>query len=209
MTRYARAERAALADTLTVVGPGAPTLCGGWAARDLVAHLLIRERNPLAAGGILVRQLADYGERERRALASRDFDGLVAKLRNPPLWSPTSNPLVDELMNVLEMFVHHEDVRRAQPGWKARAIDPGLETALWNVVRRTARFGLRRFRAAVAIEAPGHGGLTAGAGGTEVRLSGRPAELTMFLTGRQGAAEVALTGPEELVERLRTARLGL
>jgi hypothetical protein len=31
----------------------------------------------------------------------------------------------------------------------------------------------------------------------------------MFLTGRQQVADVALTGPDELVERLRNARLGV
>jgi uncharacterized protein (TIGR03085 family) len=209
VTRYAKAERAALADTFTAVGPDAPTLCTGWAARDLLAHLLLRERHPIGATGILIKPLNGYTERRQRAIARRDYAGLVSQLRRPPVWSPVSNPLTDELANTLEMYVHHEDVRRAQPSWRPRAIDPGLEKALWNTVRRTSRLALRKFRGAIVIEAPDFGRVSAGAGGPEVSLRGRPGELAMFLTGRQQAADVALAGPDDLVERLRTAHLGL
>lgn len=209
MTRYAKAERAALADTLVAVGPDAPTLCAPWSARDLLAHLLLRERDPLGATGILLKPMKGYTERRQQAIARRDYAGLVTQLRRPPVWSPVSNPLTDELANTLEMFVHHEDVRRAQPGWRPRAIDPGLETALWTTVRRTSRLALRKFPAAIVIEAPDHGRLSAGSGGPEVSLRGRPGELAMFLTGRQQVSDVALTGPDEQVERLRNAHLGV
>ena len=53
MTRalLARRERAALCDLALVLGEDAPTLCGAWTAKDLVAHLLVRERSPLAVSG--------------------------------------------------------------------------------------------------------------------------------------------------------------
>ena len=156
MTRYAKAERAALADTLEAVGPDAPTLCTGWAARDLAAHLLLRERHPVASAGILVSRFPATPERTQKSIAKRDYADLLAELRHPPIWSPTSNPLMDEALNLQEMYIHHEDVRRAQPNWRPRAIDPGLSEALWSVIRRTARLSLRRFRAAVVVEAPGH-----------------------------------------------------
>jgi uncharacterized protein (TIGR03085 family) len=209
VTRYAKAERAALADTLLMVGASAPTLCTGWSARDLLAHLLLRERHPVAASGVLIKPMKGYTERRQQSIARRDYSALVAQLRKPPVWSPVSNPLTDELANTLEMYVHHEDVRRAQPNWRPRAIDPGLETALWNTVRRTSRLALRKFPAALVIDSPDHGRASAGTGGPEVSLRGRPGELAMFLTGRQQVADVALTGPDELVERLRNARLGV
>jgi uncharacterized protein (TIGR03085 family) len=209
VTRYAKSERAALADTLEAVGPDAPTLCTGWAARDLAAHLLLRERYPVASAGIVVGALSGYAERTQQSIAKRDFADLLADLRNPPIWSPTSNPLMDEALNLQEMYIHHEDVRRAQPNWRPRAVDPGLSEALWSVIRRTARLSLRRFPAAVAVEAPGHDSVSAGAGGPEVRVSGKPEELAMFLSGRQAVADVTLSGPDELVERLRTAKLGV
>jgi uncharacterized protein (TIGR03085 family) len=209
VTKYAKAERAALADTFLAVGAEAPTLCTGWAARDLLAHLLLRERHPVAATGVLIKPMKGYTERRQQSIARRDYAALVAQLRKPPVWSPVSNPLTDELANTLEMYVHHEDVRRAQPNWRPRAIDPGMETALWNTVRRTSRLALRKFPAALVIESPGHGRASAGAGGPEVSMRGKPGELAMFLTGRQQVADVALTGPDELVERLRNARLGV
>ena len=58
MTRYARPEREALCDLLTDLGPEAPTLCAGWRTRDLAAHLVLRERRPDAAPGILLPLLA-------------------------------------------------------------------------------------------------------------------------------------------------------
>ena len=42
-------ERAALVRTLRDAGPEAPTLCEGWATKDLVAHMVVRERRPDAA----------------------------------------------------------------------------------------------------------------------------------------------------------------
>ena len=43
---YAQDERAALAALLHETGPDGPTLCEGWQTRDLVAHLVLRERRP-------------------------------------------------------------------------------------------------------------------------------------------------------------------
>ena len=54
MTTFARRERAALCNTLRAVGPDAPTLCTGWTARDLAAHLVVREHAPIGSLGIWV-----------------------------------------------------------------------------------------------------------------------------------------------------------
>ncbi len=40
-------------------------------------------------------------------------------------------------------------------------------------------------------------------------VEGDPGELTMFASGRQKAAQVEITGDEELAFRLRNARLGI
>lgn len=208
MPRYARSEREALADLMLSVGPEAPTLNEGWTVRDLVAHLLVRERRPDAAGGILLPPLRQYGERVRARYAARPFAELVAQLRRPPLWSPVSNPLVDELLNSLEFFVHHEDVRRAGSGWRPRDLPAGLHALLWRRATVLGRLALRRFPADLLVQAPGYGELSTGRGGPRVRLVAAPGELALFLTGRQRVARVQVDGPAELVERLRTARLG-
>jgi hypothetical protein len=48
------AERSQLCDLLEELGPGAPTLLGPWTARDLAAHLILRERDHLAAPGLVL-----------------------------------------------------------------------------------------------------------------------------------------------------------
>jgi uncharacterized protein (TIGR03085 family) len=209
VSRYARSERTALADALQAAGPDAPTLCTGWTARDLAAHVVLREREPVAAAGLIAKPLSGYLRRRQRDRAGLDYARLLGQLRHPPVWSPLSNPVTDEAINVLEMYIHHEDVRRAQPKWRPRALDPGLEAALWRRIGRTAKFALRRFPAAVVVEWPAKGRLAAGAGGPEVSVSGKPGELALFLSGRQAVADVTLTGPDEVVARLKAARLGI
>jgi uncharacterized protein (TIGR03085 family) len=208
----ARVERGALCDLLLAVGPDQPTLCTGWSTRDLAAHLLIRDRRPDAAAGILVKPLRARMERIRLAAAARPYPETVAKVRNPPLWSMAAFGPLDRATNTVEFFVHHEDVRRGQSDWEPRTLDPVTTRALWHGVGGLARLALRKFPGQVEIEAPGSGQARGGAGGADgpvVRLTGPPGELVMFLTGRQRAARVEVSGPEETAERLRTARLGL
>ena len=76
----ARRERHALCDTALALGADAPTLCGGWTARDLVAHLLVRENSILGAAGISISPLAGLTE---RAMAR-------AARRRSPRWSRSS-----------------------------------------------------------------------------------------------------------------------
>lgn len=45
--------------------------------------------------------------------------------------------------------------------------------------------------------------------GPEVTIAGEPGEHVLFGAGRQGVARVELTGDDHLVERLRSASLGI
>jgi uncharacterized protein (TIGR03085 family) len=209
MTEYARAERLALVAEMARLGPDAPTLCMGWTTRDLAAHIIVRERRPDAALGIVVRAAAGHNRKVQQQTAGQDFPTLLAQLREPPAWSPISNPLLDEAVNVNEMFVHHEDVRRAQAGWSPRPLDPGHQAALWRRLRRTARLVLRRVPATVVLDAGEYGAVSGGAGGARVTVSGDPGELSLFLSGRQGYAQVRLTGDEVAGAQLTRARLGV
>jgi uncharacterized protein (TIGR03085 family) len=204
MTRLALAERFALVDLMASTGPDAPTLCGEWTVRDLAAHLILRERRPDAAGGIVLKRLAGYTARVQRKIAAREFSQLLAKLRKPG-WPP----FLDEALNLSEMFVHHEDVRRAGPGWEPRPLPGPLQDALWAQVRRRAPFVLRRFKAAVRVEWPGHGQATGGKGGPDVYVRGEPGELLIFLFGRQTHSRATVEGPPDQADRLRRARLGV
>ncbi|MDH6462450.1 uncharacterized protein (TIGR03085 family) [Micromonospora sp. A200] len=209
MPRYARSEREALADLMLELGPDAPTVNEGWTTRDLAAHLVVRERRPDAAGGIVLPPLRGYAERVRRRIAARPWAELVGLVRRPPLWSPVSNPLTDELANTLEFFIHHEDVRRAAAGWQPRDLPAGLRARLWKPASLMARATLRRFPADLLVQAPGHGELSVGRGGERLRLVGSPGELALFLSGRQRVARVQVDGSARLADRLRHASLGL
>jgi uncharacterized protein (TIGR03085 family) len=78
-------ERAQLADLLDELGPDAPTLLPPWTTRDVAAHLVLRERDPLAGPGlVLPGAWSRLAERRQRALALRDFTWLIATLRSGP-----------------------------------------------------------------------------------------------------------------------------
>lgn len=185
MTNHARAERSALADLLERVGPAAPTCCEGWATRDLAAHLVLRDRRLDAAPGILGGPLGGHSERVRRSLAAGDYRALVDQVRGgPPRWNPLALPALDRAVNTLEYFVHHEDVRRAQPDWQPRVLDAGLETALWGALRASARFFMRRAPVGVVLEDPAGRRITARAGSPTVTLHAPASELVLIAFGR-------------------------
>lgn len=209
MTRYAYAERLALADLMALLGPDAPTLCGDWTTRQLAAHLVLRERRPDAAAGILSPRFAGRTERVQGTIAGQDFATLLNQVRSPPWWSPVSNPLLHETTNLTEMFVHHEDVRRARPDWQPRELGEGLQAALWQQARRQAKLSLRRYRATVVIVSPGHGEFRTGGSADRLTVTGPPGELCLFLSGRQAHTRVTVDGSPDSVDRLRRARLGV
>jgi uncharacterized protein (TIGR03085 family) len=206
VTRFAPDERDALADLMITTGPDAPTLCAGWTVRDLAAHLVVRGTRMDAAAGITIKALAGHTGRVQAKTATQDWPDLVAKARRRPSWAFGG---LDEAANLAEYFVHHEDVRRAQPDWQPRELSPELSAALWSRIRLPARLALRRIPAAVAVTSPGYGSVITGRGGPDVELAGPPGELLLFLMGRQAHARVELTGPDEIVNSLRTARLGV
>lgn len=209
MSRFAESERRSMADLLAALGPDQPTMCAGWQTRDLAAHVVLRERRPVAAGALYVPPLRRHGKRVHRELAARPYPELVDLVRDRPWWSPVSNPVVEPLTNTIEFFIHHEDVRRGQPGWQPRDLPRHDQEVLWKRARTLGRLRLRRFPAAVLIQAPGFGEVATGAGGDVVRLVGAPGELVYFLAGRQRAARVQVEGPAGAAQRLRATKLAI
>ncbi|MCZ7628681.1 MAG: TIGR03085 family metal-binding protein [Microthrixaceae bacterium] len=136
---HARTERIELCETLDGVGPDAATLCDGWNAADLAAHLVIRERRPDAAVGIPWGPLAGYSEKVRRSYAGKPWGELVSLVRTgPPLLSLFAIPGVDRLANTMELFVHHEDLRRPQDQ-APRHLDDDFADQLWTIVGRMSK----------------------------------------------------------------------
>jgi len=203
----AQRERAALVDTLRGVGPDAPTLCEGWKTRDLAAHLVIREYRPDAAPGILIPRFASHTAKVQNQVAEQtEWDALVDKVASgPPVYSPLK--LLDPVANVAEMFIHHEDVRRAQPGWKPRALEPALAAMLRRTLPLMGRLTLARVPGRVALRTPdGKTLLTAGRG-PAVTVTGAPEELLLFSVGRE--AQVEFDGDASAVQAVRDAPKGL
>ncbi|MFI0371642.1 TIGR03085 family metal-binding protein [Actinomadura sp. 1N219] len=199
-----RRERRALADALAEAGPDAATECAGWDARDLAAHLVVRERRPDAAPGILLPPLSFYTERVRRRTARTvPFDRLVERIRlGPPKFSPYALPGVDKIANGVEFFVHHEDIRRARPDWEPREISPEFEELLWRRIR-IARFVLRKVHVRVTLVQPdGRSLRVSGRGRGAVRVHGPVGELVLWALGRRDVANVRLTGATDAVKTL-------
>ena len=186
MSTHAKRERLLLADLLEAAGPDAPTLCEGWITRDLAAHVVVRERRPDAAGGMLIKQLAARLERVQAEFAEKPYEELIQLIRTgPPRLSPFALKQLDEVSNTVEFYVHAEDVRRAQPDWAPRELDrssrtpcgrvwsarpadgPQVPGRAWYCAARTAR---RRWPTA---------------GTPVVTVTGEPWELLLFLFGRQ------------------------
>ena len=204
MTAASR-ERAALVKTMRSVGPDAPTLCGEWTTRDLAAHLVLRERRPDAAAGILVPALAGYTARKQQRLAgATDWPDLLEMVASgPPLYSPLK--LLDPLVNTTEMFIHHEDVRRATPDWQPRDLDSDLASALRRQVRLAVRMSLARPPATVTLRDSNGTTLASVGRGPQCGIVGPAPELLLFLSGRD-AARIEFTGDDDTVAAVRAAR---
>lgn len=208
----AQVERRALCDLFDEVGPEAPTLNEGWTTRDLAAHLVVRESRPDAAPGVLIPLLSGYTKMVQNKIAAQDWRELVQRLRQgPPRLSPFALPGVDAKANLAEFFVHHEDVRRAQPDWEPRPADGERYRALEAGLMRMGRLLLRRSPVTVRMD-PGTGQpflarSSDSPGG--VTVVGSPDELTLWCFGREQVARVELIGSETDVAALRAADRGI
>ncbi|MFI7100380.1 TIGR03085 family metal-binding protein [Streptomyces sp. NPDC050161] len=210
MSTHAKRERLLLADLLESAGPSAPTLCADWTARDLAAHVVVRERRADAAGGLFVKPLAGRLERVQAEYAQKPFDELIGLIRSgPPRMSPFALKQIDEASNTVEFYVHAEDVRRAQPDWVRRELDPVFSDALWSRLEKMARLLGRKSPVGLVLRRPDGRVAVARRGVPVVTVVGEPGELTLFAFGRQAAADVTLEGDQEAVGRVVKAALGV
>ena len=216
-----RTERTALCELLDEVGPDAPTLCQGWATRDLAAHLVVRERRPDTAPAIvlpMIPLLSRHTQSVQDGLAARPWAQLVDLIRSgPPAWSPLGLPVLEAAANSSEYFVHHEDVRRARRDWAPRELPEAAEEALWRILRTQARLFYRR--ASVGVLLRRSDGATSGAtehetvrarrGPRSVTLTGRPQELLLHAMGRTSVARVEVSGDTDDVAAFSLTPLGM
>jgi uncharacterized protein (TIGR03085 family) len=206
VTSLASAARRDLADLLETAGPSAPTLCGDWTTRDLAAHLVLRERRPDAAAGIVVGALAGHTRSVQDSIAKTPWPGLLSKVRSRPLLliSP-----VDDLVNTTEFFVHAEDVRRAVEGWQPRPLDPALETAFWRTLRARGRLFFRKANVGVMLELPDGTRHVAKDGSPAITLVGPASELLLYAFGRTGHTTVDVRGDADAVRAFTSTDLSV
>jgi len=204
-------EREGLCDLFTDLGPDAPTLLEPWTTLDLAAHLVLREHDAVAAPGLVIPgRWGRLAERRRIELATRPFDALVSTIRSGPPPGVFRIGWVRQVANLNELFVHHEDVRRAN-GLASRSNPLEEDVALFRNVEQ-ARWLLSRRLRGVGLELAWAGTdrvVTARRGDPTACLRGLPGELLLFLFGRRDVADVELTGPTQAVDAVRRTSFGM
>ena len=115
-------------------------------------------------------------------LRKQPFEKLVERLRTSRL-TFFSLPPVDAVVNTLEFFVHHEDIRRAQPGWRRRHLsDESLDT-LWQGLKAQGAALVRPAGVPVVVRRTDTGETATAerSGGDPVELSGPVTEIVFYL----------------------------
>ena len=203
---FAQRERERLGRLLLGVGPDAPTLNHGWNTQDLAVHLLIRERKPWAAPGILISAAKPLLERETQKQKARPYEDVVREWAAGP---PMLLAAVDAKMNGAEHFIHHEDVRRGRGEVQPREFSKAVNTDLMRYVKRFAALTLRGNEVPVVLTPEDLPPITAGGkagvaerGDNVLRVSGVPGELLLWVSGRD-AVDVAFSGSTSALEGLK------
>jgi uncharacterized protein (TIGR03085 family) len=189
-------ERQELADLLLRLGPAAATLCEGWETAHLAAHLVVRERRPDAMVGLgaeaahLGGPVAAWPHRlEDQLRESTPYAEVVGRLRaGPPAWSPMAWPTLARAFNTAEYAIHHEDVRRAQPGWTVRELSRADQDALWTAATLSAR----RSRRGMVLRRSDVPGTEKRIGSADRTVTGEPMELLLWTAGRRDVARVTV-----------------
>ena len=204
-------ERAAMCDLFDELGPDAPTLCEGWTTRDLLAHLLVRERRMDAVAGNVIPFLADYTKKVTDSVVAQEYDANIEEFRGgPPIWTPWAIPVLGDKANLAEFFVHTEDIRRAQPTWEPRDDDPARDDALWSPLKMMGRLFFRKSPVGVVLRSADREDIVAKKGDPSVILVGQPGEIVLHAFGRPlDKVRLVVQGDKKDVEAFEASSRGL
>jgi uncharacterized protein (TIGR03085 family) len=207
VTTWAQHERAVIVDLLRSLGPAADVLPAGWVTADLAAHLYVRERRPDAALGVVVPgPVAAYTSRVMASvLRVGGYEHVVDMVAAGP---PLLMRMLDEQLNLMEYFVHVEDVRRAQ-GSAPRSLPGALERELFARLRMMLRMSLMRVRGIQVDVVTAHGERASFGSGPVAQLRGPVGEIALWVFDRKSVAEVDVSGSPDAVARLDRARLSV
>lgn len=205
---FASTERTALAELLRRKGPDAPTLCQGWDTRDLAAHLFVREHRP-GASLLSVLPGRNAVTTEFEAARERPYPELISAWEAGP---GGLNPwrVLDPVVNGVEHFIHHEDVRRgglnSPDQVEVRALGEDHELQLYRALKLFAPRMLRT-DSPVILQPTGlprlvlhdRPGVSAD-GQAVVRVAGDVGELVLWVSGRD-LVRVEIDGDVSRVQR--------
>lgn len=189
-------ERLALCDLLVDLGPDAPTLCEGWTTLDMAAHLVLREH------------FKRWGDERLAAEKAKGLPVLVDRLRRGAPLVPWRIPGLRTLVNGIEYFIHHEDVRRAN-GLGPRPAPRNLDDLSWRMLGLLGRRPAKRMQPLSIALVATDGRRRSFGTGEGVKLTGPPSELLLYLSGRWATAVVEVAGPPHAVTALEAATKGL
>ena len=188
----------------------AATLCEGWDIEDLVAHIIVRDRGPLLArAGIVMPALHSHHEAAIRAQKQASHQILIDKIEHIPWWGKKLS------FNVIEFFVHNEDILRAKLK-RRRDVSDELYTGLAALLPGIARLALRKFDAKIRVtlvDAVTGELIVArsgrGADSHELTLTAEAPEFVMLFMGRGRVADITVDGDHAALEAYKHAQIGL
>jgi uncharacterized protein (TIGR03085 family) len=122
--------------------------------------------------------------------------------------TPFALPNVDNLANLFEFVIHHEDVRRAQSDWKARTDISQLQTEIGRRLPKFAILALRKLPLGVVMVSPAGVQTWLKRGNTVIELHGEPLEILLYISGRQNHAEVSVHGSPAAIATLERTKFG-
>lgn len=212
---FVEPSREVLAETLLAAGPDSDTLCEGWQTQHMAAHLYLREHRAVVALGLVAKPLSKVSDKATRKLAEAsatrsEYVKLVGKFRaGPSAFSPMKLPAVEKNANLIEYFVHTEDVRRATQRWAPRALDEEYSAALWDELVKRAAILYRGVDLGIVLVRPSGPRHVAKRAAVSVAIVGEPGELLMHALGRREHALVTFEGEPDAVALLDSADIGL
>lgn len=173
--------------------------------------MVVREARPDASAGIMIKPLEWWTERVQADAAKKPYADLVNRVRSgPPRLSVFALPGVDAMANTMEYFVHHEDVRRAQPDWQPRDLSDEVRLEVWDRLKASKRMLFHSSPVPVVLQPtdlpdfelrqPPRGSIV---------LRGPVAELVMHAYGREAVRDVQILGDPVDVEAYQAVKLGM
>src|SRR5690606_28608116 len=144
------------------------------------------DRRPDALAAKFVKAPADRREKAEQEPRAKPWPALVDEGRQgPPQWNALRLEPAGEAVDSGGVYVHHEHLRRAAPGWQPRPSDPAREEGLWRALSRVARMIYGRSPVGVVLRRPDGTEIAAKRGPRTVRVIGEPSELILHAFGRK------------------------